>query len=298
MPRRFAIRTTLLLVLSATWLAATPVADAASVGGDGTPIPNFFDPNRRLDRPAAGSIGSIRFTTTDDFPPFSFPGPDGQPTGFNVDLARAICNELAVPCTIQVRPFDGLLDTVAAGRVDAAIAGIAITPQSRAKIEFSDVYLRPAARFVARRNEAPATISPEGLAGKRIAMVKGSAHAAYLAAFFPRAEQTLFDRAGDAEAALKAGKTDLLFGDGGTLAFWLQSEPAGGCCAFTGGPYLEPRFFGEGLAIALPPGRTDLRQAINWALDSLSDKGVLAELYLRYFPVGYFLNEALPHSVR
>ncbi|MCX5513383.1 ABC transporter substrate-binding protein [Kaistia algarum] len=293
MPRRIAIRTTSRLaafVLSAfaICLAGAPAAEAASVGGDGTPIPNFFDPNRRLDRPAPGSIGSIRFTTTDDFPPFSFSGPDGQPAGFNVDLARAICVELAVPCTIQVRPFDGLLDTVAAGRVDAAIAGIAISPASRAKIEFSDVYLRPAARFVARRGEAPAAISPEGLTGKTIAVVKGSAHEAYLAAFFPKAERTLFDKAADMEAALKAGKADLAFGDGGQLAFWLQSATAGGCCGFAGGPYLDPGFFGEGLAIALPPGRTDLRQAINWALDSLSDKGALAELYLRYFPVGYF----------
>ena len=129
---------------------------------------------------------------------------------------------------------------------------------------------------------------PDALAGRKVAVVKGSAHEAFLAALFPKAERIGFDTGADAEAALKNGSADLLFGDGVRLAFWLQSEPAAGCCAFAGGPYLEPHFFGEGFAIALPPDRTDLRRAIDWALDSLYDKGVFAELYLRYFPVGYF----------
>jgi polar amino acid transport system substrate-binding protein len=251
-------------------------------------IPDFFDPNRRLDRPLTGAVPSIRFTTTDDFPPFNFVGADGQPAGFNVDLARAICTELAVPCTIQIRPWDGLVDTVAAGRVDAAIAGIAVTAANRAKLDFTDVYLRPAARFVVAKTADIGTMAPSALATRRIAVVRGSAHEAYLTAFFPASARVPFDTLAEAQGALKAGQADFLFGDGGQLAFWLQSDKAAGCCAFAGGPYMEPRFFGEGLAIALPPGHADLRRAIDWALDSLYDKGVFAELYLRYFPVGYF----------
>lgn len=251
-------------------------------------IPNLWDPNRRLDRPATTSLTGIRFTTTDDFPPFNFTGPDGKLTGFNVDLARAICRELSVPCTIQSRPWDGLVDTVAAGRVDAALAGIAITPENRAKLDFSDVYLRSAARFVGRKSGTAARINAEGPADRKIAVAKGSAHEAYLAAFFPTSPRVAVETLEAAEAALKAGTVDLVFGDGVHLAFWLQSETAAGCCDFVGGAYVEPHFFGQGLAIALPPNRTDLRLALNWALDSLYDKGVYTELYLRYFPVGYF----------
>jgi polar amino acid transport system substrate-binding protein len=72
------------------------------------------------------------------------------------------------------------------------------------------------------------------------------------------------------------------------LSFWLQSEAAAGCCVFAGGPYLEPRFFGQGFAIAVPRDATDIRATIDVALDALYDKGVFAELYLRYFPVGFF----------
>lgn len=270
--------------------ASAPNAAAARAPRTGgtVAIPDFWDPNRRLDRPPVEAVKSIRFTTTDDFPPFNFIGSNGQPTGFNVDLARAICDTLAIPCTIQIRPWDGLIETVAAGRVDAAIAGIAITPESRAKLAFSDVYLRPAARFATRTGQPAGPITPGALSGRKVAIVKGSAHEAYLAAFFPKAERVPFDTAAAAREALKAGTVDFLFGDGGQLAFWLQSDAAAGCCAFVGGPYTEPLFFGEGLAIAFPPGHPEIKQAVDWALDSLYDKGTFAELYLRYFPVGYF----------
>lgn len=258
------------------------------VGGAGITIPNAWDPNRRLDRPPAGSIASIRFTTTDDFPPFNFMGTDGQLKGFNVDLARAICSELGVPCTIQSRPWDGLIDTVAAGRVDAAIAGIAVTPENRARLDFSDVYLRAVGRFLARRGTAPPAINPGALSGKIVAVAKGSSHEAYLQAFFPKSRFLLTDSAEAAREALKTSKADLAFGDGVQSAFWLQSAAAADCCGLVGGPYIEPRFFGPGLAIALPPGHPELRHAFDWALDSLYDRGIFAELYLRYFPVGYF----------
>ncbi len=45
----------------------------------------------------------IRFLTETDYPPFNFTGPDGNPAGFNVDLARLICEEIKVTCTIQMR---------------------------------------------------------------------------------------------------------------------------------------------------------------------------------------------------
>ncbi|MBB5753369.1 transporter substrate-binding domain-containing protein [Prosthecomicrobium pneumaticum] len=269
-----------------------PAAALPAAAGQASPpapiIPNFWDPARRIERPPAGSIPGIRFATVDDFPPFSFIGPDGQPTGFNVDLARAICVELMIACTIQVRPYDGLADAVAAKRVDAALAGIAITPESRRMLAFSDVYLRSPARFVARRGAEPAAVSPAALAGRTVAVRAGTAHEAYLAALFPTVKRLALADDAAVRTALREQKADLLFGDGVQLSFWLQSEAAGACCGFVGGPYLEQRFFGEGFAIALPKDATALRTGIDAALDALYDRGTFAELYLRYFPVGFF----------
>ena len=72
-------------------------------------IPGFWDPRRRPERPDLSRITLIRFITEVDYPPFNYSGPDGNPAGFNVDLARMICEELKIACTVQMRRFDTLL---------------------------------------------------------------------------------------------------------------------------------------------------------------------------------------------
>jgi polar amino acid transport system substrate-binding protein len=251
----------------------------------GVTIPNFSDPRSRIERPPAAAVPLIRFLTTGDFPPFNFLDDRGQLTGFNVDLARAICAELAIPCTIQVRAFDDLLGHLADKTADAVIAGIAITPDSRAQADFSDIYFRFPARFVVRKANLPMAVSPAALAGKTIAVVAGTAHEAYLAAVFPRAKARPYPSADAARAALKAGEVDALFGDGEQLSFYVQSDL---CCAFAGGPYLDSHFFGEGAAIAVAKGAVDLTHALNAALQAVQAKGIYGDLYLRYFPVSFF----------
>jgi len=260
----------------------------ASAEEDGATIPSFWDPKRRIERPPAGAVPAIRFVTTDDFPPFNFLNADGRLTGFNVDLARAICDELAISCTIQAREWDDTLNAVRQGNADAIIAGIAITSAARDELGFSEVYMRWPGRFVMRRDAPPIALTPAGLKGKTLAVVARTAHEAYLAAFFPEVGRKLYPTPETAREAVRSGEADAHFGDGMQLSFWLQSDAAGGCCVFAGGPYLESRFFGEGLAIAVPRERDDLRQAIDAALAALYAKGVYSELYLRYFPVGFF----------
>src|SRR5579863_1541791 len=57
----------------------------------GAAVPGFWDPRPRPERPDLSRIQSIRFLTDLDYPPFDFAGTDGNPAGFNVDLARLLC---------------------------------------------------------------------------------------------------------------------------------------------------------------------------------------------------------------
>jgi polar amino acid transport system substrate-binding protein len=171
---------------------------------------------------------------------------------------------------------------------DAVIAGLAISAESRATLDFSDIYMRLPGRFVVRRNEAGINVSPQGLRGHTLAVVTGTAHEAYLASMFPEIGRKLYPTAEAAREAVKSGAADAHFGDGLQLSFWLASGGAEDCCVFAGGPYLEARFFGQGYAIAFAKGATDLKHAVNAALQAIYEKGVYTELYLRYFPVGFF----------
>ena len=261
-----------------------PQAPPQSANGT-VPIPGFWDPRRRPELPDLSRITQIRILTEVDYPPFNFAGPDGSHAGFNVDLARMICEELKVTCTVQMRRFDTLLDALAENRGDAVMASIAVTPQTRARVDFSDPYYRTPARFVAQRSSKIDDVRPEALEGKKVAVVAGTAHEAYLKALFTEAELLSYASPEAARNALRAGEVDLLFGDGISLAFWLNGSESAGCCAFVGGPFTESRYFGEGVGIAVRRGNDTLRLAFNWTLFRLWEKGKFSDLWLRYFPI-------------
>lgn len=72
------------------------------------------------------------------------------------------------------------------------------------------------------------------------------------------------------------------------LALWIGGTEAAGCCAFSGGDYLENRYFGEGIGFVTRKEDEALARALDDALQRLWDEGKYAELYLRFFPVGPF----------
>jgi polar amino acid transport system substrate-binding protein len=276
------------VLLIAPFLGAGQVAAEPTRGDPGVRVPGFWDPRRRPEKPDLSRISVIRFLTETDYPPFNFAGPDGNPQGFNVDLARLLCEELKVACTIQMRRFETLIAALNGNQGDAAIASITATLDMRAKVDFTDSYYRTPARFVAKRDSPIDDPLPERLEGKKVAVVAGTAHEAYLKALFTEAEVRTYPSADVARLALRRGDVDLLFGDAISLAFWLNGTDSENCCSFRGGPYIDSRYFGEGIGIAVKKGNDTMRLALNWALFRVWEQGRFTDLWLRYFPISPF----------
>jgi polar amino acid transport system substrate-binding protein len=282
-------------LVAAAMLTAAPIALPARAepapavqSAVPVPVPGFWDPRRRPERPDISRITLVRFMTEVDYPPFNYAGPDGNPLGFNVDLARLICEEMKVACTVQMRRFDMLFSSLAENRGDAAIASIAVTDDARKRADFSDPYYRPVARFVGLRSAPLDNVAPEKLEGRKVAVVAGTAHEAYLRALFTEVDIRRYRNDEDAREALKRKDVDLLFGDGFALASWINGSDSGNCCTFQGGPFTESRYFGEGIGIAVKKNNDTLRLAFNWALFRLWEKGRFIDLWLRYFPISPF----------
>lgn len=248
------------------------------------------EPPRAAQGSANGEIPArrvvIRFLTESDFPPFNFYDEDGVLVGFNVDLARAICLELGTACDIKVREWNELFPGLKSGDADAVIAAHKVTPQALTEVAFTDRYFHTPGRFAGRKDEnEDIEITPSGLDGKRIAVARGTAHEAYLKSFFRDSPLVLFENSDLAREALATGKADFVFDDGISLAFWLNGTLSKQCCEMRGGPFLEPRYFGDGLAIAVPLTDPALKSMINDALRKVRLSGRFDELVQRYFPV-------------
>ncbi|MET0368766.1 MAG: transporter substrate-binding domain-containing protein, partial [Methylobacterium sp.] len=245
-------------------------------------VPDFWNPRSRGERVEAPQTGrAVRFLTDDEFPPLHFAGPDGNPTGFAVELARAVCEKLTITCTVQARRFDTLLDALDSRQGDVIAAAIPLTAPLREKFLATRPYFRWPARFAARTDKGLPVPSAAALAGRSVGVMGGSAHAAYLKAFFPKAVPKEFLDLAAAEGALKRGEIDYLFADGLNLALYVGGQEAETCCALIGGDYLENRYFGEGIGLITRQEDAALSRALDDALQRVWDDGKYTELYLR-----------------
>lgn len=272
------------------FLVAASLVSGGVVGAQSPNIPVFWDDKEQIAKPDVSTRERIRFLTTTDFAPFNFLDGSNRLSGFHVDLARAICNELKIAdrCQIQALPWSELEAALNNRQGEAIIAGLSVTAENRAKYAFTRAYLRFPARFIVPKASTAVEPLDEALSGKRVGVIAGSAHERMMRAYFPNNKAVTYSRPDWLLGDLKAGKIDAAFGDGMRLGFWLASADAAGCCKFAGGPYLAPEYLGQGLAIAVRGDDPDLAQAFDFALREIGVKGIFAELYLRYFPVGFF----------
>jgi polar amino acid transport system substrate-binding protein len=256
------------VLLQPVFAQSRPTVAPPAEPGDG--------PNRRA---------AVRFVTDTDYPPFNYYDEDGTLSGLNVDLAKALCLELAAACDIQVRPWADMVTAVKRNEADAVIASRAATATVLRDLDVSDRYYHTPARFVGLRETIATEVTPSGLSRRRIAVAKNSAHEAYLRAFFRLSEIQVYDNVELARDALRNKTAELLFDDGIGLVFWLNGEASKLCCEFKGGPFTEPFYFGDGIGILLNRADPSLRVQVNGALKRLRETGRIEELMLRYFPL-------------
>jgi polar amino acid transport system substrate-binding protein len=266
-------------------LAGTGLSSARAQKQVQPPPPAAAEPDEPQQLPKRVAI---RFLTDSDYPPFNYYDEDNVLTGFNVDVARAICLELAAACDIQVRPWPELLPALRRGEADAVIASHAVSGTALKMVDFSDRYYHTPARFAGKRSAGRVDATPEGLEGKRIAVIKGTAHEAYLRTFFRDSAIRVFESPELARDALISGVVEFLFDDGIGLAFWLNGTASKACCEFKGGPFGEPKYFGDGVAVAVKRDDQQLKALINAALKKMRENGRYEELVLRYFPLRAF----------
>ena len=253
----------------AAWIALLPPGACAQTG----PKPDW------------SWLPALRVATETDYPPFNYYDEEGQLTGFNIDLARAICKELSINCEINAAEWNTLVPSLKNNEADAIFASLTISSKSLGEVDFTNRYYSTPARFAAKVGSPLTEISVAELQGRKIAVVKDTAHEAFLRDFFEGAKIVPYPTPAEARNALKNGQADLLFGDGISLMFWIQGTDSAHCCEFKGEGYGEPRYFGDGVGIAVKKGNTRLREVLDYALARVKASGRYEELMLRYFPL-------------
>jgi arginine/ornithine transport system substrate-binding protein len=221
------------------------------------------------------------------YEPFTYKSPDGQPTGFDVDIAKAICAEIKRKCVFVEQVWDSMIPGLIARKYDVIISSMSITDERKKVVDFSDKYYNTPSRIVMKEGmTTDATFA--GMKGKRIGVLKGSTQEKFANGELKKAGATVVPYAAQDQVYLdlKAGRLDGTVADQVEVQGGFLSKPDGKGFAFTGPVLNDPKYvkyFGVGVGVAMRKGETQLRNEINQAIKTIRSNGVYKQINDKYF---------------
>lgn len=239
---------------------------------------------------AANAQDTIRIGTEGAYPPWNYTEANGELAGFEIDLANAMCEKMGATCEFVAQDWDGIIPALMNGRYDAIMAGMSITEERRARINFSTGYVTDPAYFLAPKSsslqDAETLDQLQAAIDGKIVGVQGSTiHQNFVDEYLgDSVELRLYDTQENMELDLSAGRVDAALAD---YAAWRAfMEKADGASFDIFGPKLSGSdypVFGEGVGVGLRKEDEELLEKINTALAALKEDGTITVLSNQYF---------------
>ncbi|WP_444676894.1 transporter substrate-binding domain-containing protein [Halomonas sp. E19] len=238
---------------------------------------------------AAGSAQArdydhVRFGVDVPYEPMEYRTPEGELTGFDIELGNALCAEMGITCEWIEQEWDGIIPGLLSRNYDAIMSSMTINEERRQTVRFSDPYITMPSAWFGPADLDIETANEETLAGMTIGVQRGTLQDNYVTDMFGRvASVSRYSTADDMVLDLQAQRLDIVFLDypiGRTTL--LESER--GEFVMIGEAVTEPEeYFGEGFGIAFRPRDEALAERFNEALATLKEDGTYDEIYQRYF---------------
>ncbi len=227
---------------------------------------------------AAEAKDVLRIGSEGAYPPFNMIDKDGNLQGFDIDIAKALCDEMKVECKFVTQDWDGIIPGLLAKKYDAIVASMSDTPERRKAVAFSNKYYSNMLRFAAPKGTA---LKPteDGMKGKTIGAQRATIAAQYAKEKFKGSEVKVYDTQENAWLDLGAGRTDAVLADMLVAYEWLNT-PEGQNYAFLGDSF----DIDDHIAIAVRKQDKDLVKKLNAAIEAIRANGTYAKINAKYFP--------------
>lgn len=225
----------------------------------------------------------VRIGTEGAYPPFNFLDTNNELQGFDVDIAKALCEKMKVECTYVAQDWDGIIPALMANKYDAIIASMSITDERKKVIDFSDKYYNTPSAFVAKKGGGLADTSPAGLKGKTVGAQSSTIQSAYLEEKYPDVTLKMYATQDEVNLDLAAGRLDALLVDKLVAMDWLKTD-AGKCCDFAG----KDVPIGGGVGVGLRKDDQDLKEMFNKAIATILADGTYQKINAKYFPFSIY----------
>ena len=207
--------------------------------------------------------GKLTMATNAAFPPYEMTTDAGEFEGIDIDTAKAIAEKLGLELQIDDMDFDAALLSVQQGKADIVMAGVTVTDERKAVMDFSDSYATGIQSIIVP--EGSDITSPDDLAGKKIGTQRGTTGYIYCSDDFGDDAVVAYDDGLTAVQALNNGQVDAVVIDNAPAKEFVAANP--------GLVILDTSYAEEDYAIGLAKGSA-LEDAVNAALEELNNSAV------------------------
>jgi arginine/ornithine transport system substrate-binding protein len=232
---------------------------------------------------AAVSAKEVRLASDFTYPPFNYKNSAGEPVGFDIEIADALCKEAKLDCTWVAQSWDALIPSLLARKSDVIMASMRITDDRKKKVLFTNKYYQTPARFVTRK-DSTFTLDKAGLTGKVIGVQQGTIHDRYVTDKFGSvAEIKRYTGQDEVYIDMQNGRLDATFGNADQLSLAFLDKADGQDFEFKGEAVTDKAYIGEGTALALRKQDQELAAKFNQAIETIRANGTYDKIAAKYF---------------
>ena len=215
--------------------------------------------------------GKLTRATNAAVPPYEMTPDAGEFEGIDIETAQAIADKLGLELQIDDMDFDAALLSVQQGKADIVMAGVTVTDERKAVMDFSDSYATGIQSIIVP--EGSDIASPDDLAGKKIGTQRGTTGYIYCSDDFGDENVVAYDDGLTAVQALNNGQVDAVVIDNAPAKEFVAANP--------GLVILDTSYAEEDYAIGVAKG-SSLKDAVNAALEELKADGTLQSIVDKY----------------
>lgn len=230
----------------------------------------------------AGSVQAkewkdIRIAFDVPYEPFEYKDENGELTGFEVELAKAMCEEMGANCDFVIQAWDGMIPGLLARKFDAIMSSMSITPERAERVLFSEPYYNTPGGWFGPESFNTDVTDKEAMKGKTVGVQRGTTMDTFVTEELGGVVTIKrYTTADDMVLDLEGQRLDVVFVD----------YPVGEQTILSKEGYKEvgePVKLGEGVGVAMRKRDTDLAEQINAALRTLKEDGTYDAIMKKYF---------------
>ena len=236
----------------------------------------------------AAMAETLRIGVEGAYPPFSKKEADGSLSGFDIDIANALCKQLNRECQLVEQEWDGMIPALIGNKYDAIVASMSITEDRKKQVDFSAKYYNTPSRFIAKEG-ATFELTPEGTKGLKIGVLRGTTLQCYVEKHFPDADLRLYNTQEDVFADLAAGRLDMQLNNTLQAIDGFLKTDMGKGFAFLGEDLDDVACLGEGTGIAVRKG-DPLAAELSTAIEAIRADGTYKTINDKYFDIDVYGN--------